>query len=187
MTTIIAVQHLDKVVMGADSQTTGASGRSASHPQMVKISERGDYIIAGSGECAPCDIAQHIWIPPTPTTKDWNDLYHFMIAKVVPSLKACFKEQEYKWDTDDDETKFAFLISIGGEVFELADDFSISLDSKGFYGVGSGSSYGIGALSAGASLSKALKIAAENDAYTSAPFIYFTQLKRKKVALSPKK
>jgi len=104
-----------------------------------------------------------------------------MIAKVVPSLKACFKEQEYKWNEEDDETKFAFLISIGGEVFELADDMSISLDSKGFYGVGSGSNYAIGALHAGASVEQALEIASNNDAYTSAPFIYYTQ-KKKKVA-----
>jgi ATP-dependent protease HslVU (ClpYQ) peptidase subunit len=186
MTTILAIQHPDKVTLGADSQVTAGNGRTANHAQMVKISQKGDYIIAGAGECAPCDIAQHIWIPPTPTNKDWNDLYHFMIAKVVPSLKACFKENEYKWDTEDDESKFAFLVAIGGEIFEIADDFSVCLDGKGFYGVGSGSSYGIGALSAGASLAKALKISSDNDAYTSAPFIYFNQPKRK-VVPSPKK
>ena len=179
MTTIIAVQYDDKAVIGADSQTTGATGRKASHAQMVKVTQRGDFIVAGSGECAPCDIAQHIWVPPVPTAKDWNNLYHFMIAKVVPSLKACFKENEYKWDTEDEEAKFSFLVAIGGEIFEIADDFSVCLDSKGFYGVGSGSSYGIGALSAGASLAKALKISSDNDAYTSAPFIYFNQPKRK--------
>ena len=177
MTTIIAVQHPDKVVFGADSQVTNGNGRVASHPKMVKITERGEYIIAGSGECAPCDIAQHLWIPPIPTEKDKKDLYHFMIAKVVPSLKACFKDNEYKWDGDDDETKFAFLISVSGEVFELSDDFSVALDIKGFYGVGSGASYAIGALAAGAKIQSALKIAADNDAYTSAPFIYYTQNK----------
>ena len=186
MTTIIAVQYSDKVIFGADAQVTGGNGRKSSHPKMVKITERGEYIIAGSGECAPCDIAQHIWIPPVPNEKDKKDLYHFMIARVVPSLKECFKDQEYKWNETDDETKFAFLISVCGEVFELADDMSVSLDSKGLYGVGSGSSYALGALSAGAKLPMALKIASENDAYTSAPFIYYTQNK-KKVAPRPKK
>jgi ATP-dependent protease HslVU (ClpYQ) peptidase subunit len=179
MTTIVAVQHPDKVVFGADSQVTAGNGRVASHPKMVKISERGEYIIAGSGLASFCDVAQHIWMPPVPTEKDKKDLYHFMIAKVVPSLKIAFKDNECKWDAEDDETKFAFLISIGGEVFELSDDFSISLDAKGFYGVGSGSSYAIGALAAGAKIQMALKIAADNDAYTSAPFIYYTQHKKK--------
>lgn len=186
MTTIVAIQQKDKVIFGADSQTTSSNGRTSNHPKMVKITERGDFLIAGSGECAPCDIAQHIWIPPKPTAKDFLDVYHFMISKVVPSLKACFKEQEYKWnESDDGETKFAFLIAVGGEVFELAEDMSISLDGKGFYGVGSGSSYAIGALSAGATIEKALAISADNDAYTSAPFIYKTQ--KKKVAVSRNK
>ena len=184
MTTIVAVQYEDKVTFGADSQVTSPTGRRSSHPLMVKISERNDFIIAGSGECAPCDIAQHLWIPPIPNNKDWNDLYHFMISKVVPSLKACFKEQEYKWDSDDDETKFCFLIAVGGQIFEISDDFSISLDSKGFYGVGSGSNYAIGALSAGATLAKALKIASDNDVYSSSPFMYHTQYKKK---VAPKK
>lgn len=181
MTTIIAVQYDDKAVIGADSQTTGSTGRKAIHSQMVKINQRGDFIIAGAGECAPCDIAQHIWKPPTPKGVEWNDIYHFMVAKVIPSLKACFKEQEYKWDKEDDETKFNFLIAIGGQVFEIADDMSVSLDATGFYGVGSGSSYAIGALEAGATISKALEIAAKNDAYTSAPFLYYTQTQENKI------
>jgi len=175
MTTIIAVQSSNGVLFGADSQVTASNGRKYSATRMVKITERNGYIIAGSGECAPCDIAQHIWNPPTPTAKDKKDLYHFMIAKVVPSLKQCFKDNDYKPNPDDDETAFAFLIAICGEVFEIADDFSISLDDSGFYGVGSGSGYAIGALNAGATVEHALMIAARNDAFTSAPFIYIEQ------------
>jgi len=178
MTTIIAVQGKSKVVFGADSQVTAGNGRVQRHKQMVKITQRGQYIIAGSGECAPCDIAQHIWKPPTPQKNDLLDIYHFMIAKVVPSLKACFKEQEYKWDKEDEESKFNFLIALGGQVFEIADDMSITLDSTGFYGVGSGSPYAIGALEAGATVEQALEIAAKNDAYTSEPFLYFEQFKK---------
>jgi hypothetical protein len=79
------------------------------------------------------------------------------------------------------------LILIGGEIFEIADDFSVSMDGKGYYGVGSGSDLAIGALSAGATMKEALKIASENDAYTSPPFIFHTQQKRQKVASKPKK
>lgn len=181
MTTIVAVQYKDKVVIGADSQVTSGGGRRQSHREMVKISERSLYLIAGSGEVAPCDIAQHIWQPPIPKLSDVDDLYHFMIAKVVPSLKACFKEQEYKWNEPDEhgETKFAFLLCIGGQVFEIDDDLSVSLDARGFYGVGSGSDYAVGALCAGATIEQALSIAADNDVYTSAPFIYQTQLKKR--------
>ena len=180
MTTIIAIQKDDGVQFGADSQVT-ANNKMYSHDKMAKITQRGQYIIAGAGEVAPCDIAQHIWEPPIPTANDKKDLYHFMIAKVVPSLKQAFKDNDYKLDTDgDEETRFAFLIAVGGHVFEIADDFSVVLDKSGFYGVGSGSSFALGALHAGATPALALKIAAENDAYTSAPFIWKTQKKLQK-------
>ena len=178
MTTIIAVEDNQGVTFVADSQVT-SGGKIYRENRMVKITERNHYIIAGSGECSPCDIAQHIWQPPTPTASDRKDLYHFMIAKVVPSLKKCFKDNDYKIESDDsDETRFAFLIAIGGQVFEIADDFSVALDSSGFYGIGSGSPYALGALHAGASSEEALSIAEKCDAYTSAPFVWMKQAKK---------
>lgn len=177
MTTIIAVQLDDRVVFGADNQVTSPNGRKYNHAKMVKITERGKFIIAGSGEVAACDIAQHLWNPPSPNANDRKDIYHFVISKVIPSLKQCFKENDYKIETTDEETRFAFLIAVDGQVFEIADDFSVSMSAKGYYGVGSGSSYGIGALFANATIIEALEIAAANDIYTSGPFIIVEQFK----------
>ena len=176
MTTIVAVQYSDKVVFGADSLVT--SNRKYTHPKMTKINQRGAFIIAGAGESAACDIAQHLWKPPTPTASDKKDLYHFIISKVIPSLKECFKENDYKWDKETEgDYNFAFLIAVGGEVFDIADDFAVTLSSSGFYGVGSGSSLAIGALEAGATLEKALEIASKHDPYTAAPYLYYEQEK----------
>jgi ATP-dependent protease HslVU (ClpYQ) peptidase subunit len=176
MTTIVAVQNKDGVSFGADSLVT--AGRKYNHPRMVKISQRGHYIIAGSGLSSYCDVAQHIWNPPTPTAADKKDLYHFVIAKVIPSMKSCFKDNDLKLDGEkDDEPRFAFLIAVGGEVFDIADDFAVSLTLSGFYGVGSGSSLAIGALEAGASVEYALEIAGRHDPYTAAPFLYIEQKK----------
>ena len=178
MTTIVAVKAADGVCIGADSKVTDGSGAWWSHPSAKKMREVGQYIIAGSGEVAALDIALHIWHPPTPTSADKKDLYHFVVAKVVPSLKQCFKDNEYKWqpDKDDDAHKFSFLIVIGGEVFEFGDDFGVVMRSNGIYGIGSGSDIALGALHRGASIEEALKIAAENDIYTAAPFQILTQL-----------
>ena len=70
---------------------------------MAKIVERGPYIIAGAGESAACDIIQHIWKPPAPIAADRADLYHFIVSRVVPSMKQCFKDNDYKWDDDKDD------------------------------------------------------------------------------------
>jgi hypothetical protein len=177
MTTIVAQQNEDGVVFGADSLVT--ANRKFNHPRMVKISQRGEFIIAGAGESAACDLAQHCFVPPKPTATDKKDIYHFVISKVIPSLKQCFKDNDYKWDkdTDDSDYNFAFLISVCGEVFDISDDFAVSLTSSGFYGVGSGSSLAIGALEAGADIEMALEIASKHDPYTAAPYMFMEQLK----------
>ena len=175
MTTIVAIQFADGVVMAADSLVT--SDRKYNHPSMVKVTTTGPYLIGGSGEVAACDIIQHIWEPPIPTVADKKDLYHFMISVIVPSMKKCFKDNEYKWDKEDDETKFKFLISIEGQVFEIDDDLSVCIDGAGMYGIGSGSSLALGALRAQAELPVAMQIAADIDPYTAPPFNYYTQKK----------
>jgi ATP-dependent protease HslVU (ClpYQ) peptidase subunit len=176
MTTIVAVQKDDGVYFGADSLVT--STRKYNHPNMVKISERNNYIIAGAGLSSFCDVAQHIWEPPTPTVKDKKDLYHFVISKVIPSMKESFKANDLKLESEKEEdTRFAFLIAVCGEVFDIAEDFAVSMSSSGFYGVGSGSSLAIGALEAGATIKSALQIASKHDPYTSAPFLFLQQLK----------
>jgi ATP-dependent protease HslVU (ClpYQ) peptidase subunit len=176
VTTIIAIQNEDGVVFGADSLVT--ANRKFNHPRMVKISQRGEFIIAGAGESAACDLAQHCFVPPKPTATDKKDIYHFIISKVIPSLKQCFKDNDYKWDKDpDDDYNFAFLIAVCGEVFDIADDFAVSLDSSGFYGVGSGSSLAIGALEAGADIQQALEIASKHDPYTGGPYMFMEQFK----------
>jgi len=48
MTTIVAIQKDDGVYFGADSLVTAT--RKYSHPRMTKITQRGAFIIAGSGE-----------------------------------------------------------------------------------------------------------------------------------------
>ena len=171
MTTIIGLQQKDKCVIYADAQTTDGQGRTFSHPQMSKISRRGDYLIAGAGEAFPCDVAQHIWNPPSPTERDVKDLYHFMIAKVVPSLRTCLIDNGYKFEEDGEgEYRFQFLIAVGGTLFAIEDDLSVGIRSDGLYGVGNGAKYAIGALSAGAAPLKAMKIAENQDAWTSGPF-----------------
>lgn len=179
MTTILAVQFEDKVMFGADSQTTATSGRRYTHPSMTKLTEKNHYIVACAGDVAACDIVHHLWVPPNPRVADWEDIYVFVVARVVPSLKECFKLNEYKWQNEkDDEGGFTILLAVGGVVFEIDDDMSVSLDQGGLYGIGSGSDLGLGALASGASLRKALGIAAKFDVYTAEPFIYKTQEKR---------
>ena len=98
MTTIIGVEYEDGCTLMADSRTTDSEGRIYSHPTITKLNRRGDFIIGGSGEVSPCDITQHIWMPPRLTAADKKDVYHFMIKKAMPSLRKCLKDNGYNFD-----------------------------------------------------------------------------------------
>lgn len=176
MTTIIGIQTQQGSLLVADSRITDDAGKVFSHQSVVKISERSSFLIAGAGEVLPCDIAQHIWKPPKVMARDKQNLYHFMVSKAMPSLRRCLKENGYNFD-EPGENRFQFLISVNGELFEIDDDLGITRSDSGFYGVGSGSSYALGALEMGASPEQAMDIASKLTAFTAKPYIKMFQSK----------
>ena len=178
MTTIIGLEYKDSAVIVADSQTTDDNGRIYTHPDVKKIAERGHFLVAGSGEVLPCDVAQHIWEPPVPTKSDYKDLYHFMIAKAMPSLRKCLSENGYNFDEDTKETRFQFIMAVGGEVFDVDQELSISKSVDGVYAAGSGAPYALGALYAGADAYEAMEIASKLTAFTAGPYISKEQPKK---------
>ena len=178
MTTIVAVCKNGIVTMGADSQVTDGD-RINNDLRMEKITKNNGYLIAGAGDATPCDILQHIFVPPVPTVSERKNLYKFMITKFVPSMRECLDENGWK-PVQNDDSGFNMLIAFDGEVFDIGDDFSVLLNNKGIYGIGNGSKYAIGALWVGATIEKALEAASDNDIYTSGPFQIVQQKKTSK-------
>lgn len=181
MTTIIAVEYPDKAVIACDSKVTDGSGEWWSHPSCRKIRQiNKEILIGGSGDVAALDIALHIWIPPKSTVDDRLDYYHFVIAKLVPSLKECFTKNFYKWESneDNDDDKFNFLLVIGGQVFQFGTDFGIVQREEGRYGIGSGSTMALGALRIGATMQEAMELSAKYDDFSDAPFYFHEQLRK---------
>jgi len=177
MTTIVAVVKNGNVTMGADSQVTD-NDRPNMHPKMEKITKVNGWLIAGSGDSTPCDIMQNMFTPPTPTAKERENLYKFMIVKFVPAMRDCLDENGWKVDPNDKDSGFSFLFAYDGEVFDISQDYSVLLNNDGIYGVGNGAKYAVGALYAGASVEKALEIASTNDIYTSGPYQIIKQQKK---------
>jgi ATP-dependent protease HslVU (ClpYQ) peptidase subunit len=177
VTTIIGLVKNGTVTMGADTQVTNPDGRKNNHTRMEKISKRNGFLIAGAGDSHPCDIMQHIFMPPTPTASEKKDLYKFMITKFVPAMRECLSENGWKTDPDDKDSGFDFLVAYDGELFDIGEDLSVIIRNDGIYGVGNGYRFAVGALYAGATVERALEIAAHNDAYTSAPFQIVKQKK----------
>lgn len=178
MTTIIGIEYKDRSLIVADSRVTDDSGRIYAHKAMRKIATRGSIVLAGAGEVAPCDIAQNIWVPPQFTAKDKKDVYRFMITKVMPSLRKCLVDNGYNFDEEKkDSTRFQFLMSVGGELFDVDEDLSVMKSDDNMYAIGSGGAFALGALYAGATPHQAMDIACKVSAYSAPPFYEETQLK----------
>lgn len=177
MTTVIAVKTDKGVTFAADTQVTGEGGDIY---RVIKIRKNRDFIISGCGDSAPLDIALHLWKPPLCTAEDKKDLFHFMVVKVIPSLKKIFKDHDYEYDSSPEAKQdgFTLILAIHGEIFVIEKEFDVSMPQFDVAGVGSGSQYATGAIRAGATMEQALEIAAESDANSSAPFTILEQLRK---------
>lgn len=180
MTTLIGIEYDDSCVLVADSRTTDSVGYIYSHASVKKISERSGYLIAGSGEVLPCDVAQHIWEPPVPNKADKKDLFHFMVSKAMPSLRKCLSANGFNFDEPRTEQRFQFLIAVCGEIFDIDDELAVSKNTSGVYAAGSGAPFAIGAMHAGADAYEAMEIAATLTAFTAGPYISKSQFKHSK-------
>ena len=173
MTTIVGVQAANGCVIASDSRVA-EGGKVYTHPDMVKAVERGSYIIGGAGDYRALQVALHGWQPPVVNAKAKQNLYEFVINKVAPSLKSTLVEAgiEFNKGSEDSDNKFELqlIIGINGTLFEIDSDFAVAMNNTGFYAVGSGGDYALGALHAGVTVLDAMKIAAINNNGTSAPF-----------------
>ena len=178
MTTIIGIQHEDRAEIHVDSRVTDDSGRIYSHPDMMKFAERGDFIISGSGEVLPCDIAQKLWNPPKALPKDKKDIYSFMITKAMPSLRKCLTDNGYNFDEDNDKKeRFHFIIACCGELFDVDQELSVCKTTHGIYTAGSGGEIALGAMLVGADPIEALTKVSQVSAFTAPPFYSVEQYK----------
>jgi ATP-dependent protease HslVU (ClpYQ) peptidase subunit len=178
MTTIIGVEYANRCVVLGDSRVVGDS-KIYSHPDMVKVVTNGNFIIGAAGDVRALQVILHTWKPPVAVAKDKDNLFQFMISKVVPSLKQLLTDYNLL-DTKSTDKDFELyvLIAYNGNIFEIDSEFAVSRSDSGYYGIGTGGDYALGALYAGATPEQAAAIAALNDSKTAEPFIVETQYKK---------
>ena len=178
MTTIIGVEYANRCVILGDSRVVGDS-KIYSHSDMVKVVTNGNFIIGAAGDVRALQVILHTWKPPAAVAKDKENIFQFMISKVVPSLKQQLNDYGLlDTKSSDKEFELYVLIAFNGNIFEIDSDFAVSRSDSGYYGIGTGGDYALGALYAGATPEQAASIAALNDSKTAEPFITETQLKK---------
>lgn len=167
MTTIIAKRNANGTVdLGWDSQSTGVG---TAHSE--KVAHKNDQIYVGvAGRTRYGNILRYTDVPslhPADYATEGFDFAGYLITQVVPAWAENLEKQFKRIpDQKEDWPWGVALVVVGGRIFTVDHDFTVSEEDKGFDGIGSGSGFAMGAMAAGKSVEKALEIAAELDVYT---------------------
>lgn len=156
MTTIVGVEHPNGFTLAADSQTTEGE-RPYISKDIKKITEIGEYVIAGSGISRYCDIITYGWKPPV---YDGTEMYTFMVNKFVPAMRKAHEETGYTLKEDE---SFAFIVGLKNKLFYICEDYTVLRTDTNLYGIGTGANWAMGAIMAGATIPQAMKIAIKLD------------------------
>lgn len=162
MTTIAAVEQAGTVLVGWDSQATAGN---ETFDLSTKVFTNGSLVFGASGPVRAGQVLQYADLPLLDT---W-DVDRWVTRSLTPEIRKQFVEAELVSKTDGMWQGRAFIVA-GGRVYMLHSDFSWTRRASGRMAIGSGGDYALGALAAAADLPTALRVAAEHDPYTAAPF-----------------
>lgn len=201
MTTIIGIQGPDYALVCSDSRiSTMDEGGFASQittlgSSSAKVAENGKYLLGAAGDMRAINILHHAFIPPAlPPSTSGKKLDNFITTKFIPALRECFEKQGYAAPERDTSTHIAehgstIMCIVAGCIYVIDGDYSWTSDINGFYSLGTGSSYALGALHALSASKKmtviqakrtalkAIGVAAKYDPYTGSPFHTYVQEK----------
>jgi ATP-dependent protease HslVU (ClpYQ) peptidase subunit len=163
MTTILGVEYRDGFVIAADSQTTERD-RPYEHPDIKKIVEVGDYVIAGAGTSVLVDVFQAGNTAIHASRGSGKLPYDRIVSEFIPELRKLHSECGYIPKDDD---SFQFIIGLEKSLFYISNEYVVLRTKTGIYSAGSGGEIALGAYVAGATVQQAVKIAARFDINTS--------------------
>jgi 20S proteasome alpha/beta subunit len=159
MTTVVAVETKDGVTFAADSRISWYS----QHDGWIdKIVKNGPFTFGAAGALRAIQILEYAKLPEPPKTKDSKILDRFVTKELVGSIKDAFR------DVDSDADGVSDIIgAVRGRLYVFSSDGAWVRNPDGFYAIGSGAPYALGALKAGATPKRAVKIASIYDSGTN--------------------
>lgn len=200
MTTVIGIQGDGFAVLASDTRISSFSEDGAAYQVSTlgagisKIATNGKYLIGTAGDLRAINILTHAFSPPpAPVDTKGKKLDQFITVKFIPALRACFDLHGYSPPENKEnknhnaEQGSSILLVVNATIYMIDNDYSWLCDASGYYAVGSGSDYALGAVNAlsnGKRLSaiqakgvclKALSIAAKLDPHTGSPYHTYIQ------------
>lgn len=171
MTTIVAVEVQGDVLFAADTQSTAGSRATSGR---TKVFANGSVVFGVAGAVRVADVLRFADLPSCPAGLKGVSLEGWAVTELVPALQKALSESGALENSDGEvHADFGALAAVNGRLFRVGSDFSLIGGVKST-SIGSGSSYALGALRAGASPKEAVRIAAEFDVYTGAKVVEYS-------------
>ena len=199
MTTIVGIQGDGFSLLCSDSRISDLD-RDGGVSQMFtlgtghsKIAVNGPFHLGAAGDLRAINLLAHAFVPPAPVPQvTGKKLDAYLTVKFIPELRDCFEKYGYSLPERDASSHLAehgsiLMCSVNAVIYVIDGDYSWITDAAGFYSIGSGSQFALGALHAlagGKKLSlqqarvmalKAMAAAAKYDPCTGLPYNTFVQ------------
>lgn len=160
MTTVVAVETEEGVLFAADSRI---SGWHVNDGWVDKVIRNGEITFAAAGYLRTIQILAYGKFVVPPVTDGAAAIDRYVSLELIPAIVKAFTDSGEKEALEYSQ----LLVALRGRVYSVGGDGSWLRNKNGFYAVGSGANYALGALEAGATPKKAVKIAAQYDAGTN--------------------
>jgi ATP-dependent protease HslVU (ClpYQ) peptidase subunit len=179
MTAIVAIKDETGVHLGADSLVTCAY--TASEKVEPKICRVGELLVGCAGDCRAADVFSGMVLP---SRVEGETDYQYLTGRFVGTLQTvlekggCLREVRggsYRWDCQ-------ILVALRGNLFSIGIGFAVC-ERPAFTAIGSGKEVALGSLHTTGlydiptreRLRLALRAAADQTPYVSAPFVFARQ------------
>lgn len=177
MTCVVAIEHMNKVHMGADSCMSTLDTKVTTTSSKIFVKDNILFGFAGSFRFA--DILQHHTTLPK-HSKNLNDK-EYLIGIVVKRIHKALRDHEFIRETEviDDMS----IIGYNGKLYCLSSDFSLTQPACQYISIGSGTSAALGSLYTTKELKTvkvddrlrlALRAASEHSQGVSAPYNFLS-------------
>jgi hypothetical protein len=141
VTCIVGLVDDGVVYIGGDS--AGVSNSWLSLHADRKVFTNGPYVMGFTSSFRMGQLLQYALKPPAPPERG---LERFMVTTFVDAVRRCLKDGGLARKENEVESGGAFLVGVGGRLFEISADYQVKEEVAPYASVGSGSVTALGAM-----------------------------------------
>lgn len=176
MTCVIGYHTDDGIWIGADSAGSTMYGAQTLRADL-KVHQNGEMLM---GFCGSYRMGQLLKFMKITAQPDGMDDFEYMVTMFVEDVRKVLKKGGVTWVEKNTEELYGnFIVGYRDGLYGIEDDFQVSISTKDYVCIGSGEEYAYGAMDVlhevepdpVKAIKKALKIAANHNAFVAAPFV----------------